>query len=380
MAFLRTHGVALLLLFVPIAGALQLFRPEARTAIFATSVIAILPLAAYMGRATEALTVHLGQGIGGLLNATFGNAAELIIGALALRHGLTDLVKASLTGSIIGNVLLVFGAAALAGGLRHPVQRFNRTAANTGTTMLFLSAIGLIVPAVFHWLSRNTPNPPELELDTEIAVVLFATYCLSLVFTLKTHRHIYGPPAEELPAAERRAGVRGPLLMLLGATVGVALMSELLVRSVTDAARSMGMSQLFVGVIVVALVGQRGGTLLGRHARSEGQDGRRFEHSRRILDADCLVRRTRPRVSELRHRSRTDGSALHGVRNRRRRPVGGEHRLHCARWRDPLDGRRSAPGHLCDAGAWLLLPPIRFQVDSIWTTCSKMDNFDRSLS
>ena len=121
--------------------------------------------------------------------------------------------------------------------------------------MLCLSAIGLIVPGVFHWLSRNTPNPPELELDTEIAVVLFATYCLSLVFTLKTHRHIYGPPAEELSAAERRAGVRGPLLMLLGATVGVALMSELLVRSVSDAARSMGMSQLFVGVIVVALVG-----------------------------------------------------------------------------------------------------------------------------
>ena len=255
MAFLRTHAVALLLLFVPLAGALQLFRPEARTAIFATSVLAILPLAAYMGRATEALTVRLGQGIGGLLNATFGNAAELIIGALALRHGLTDLVKASLTGSIIGNVLLVFGAAALAGGLRHPVQRFNRTAANSGTTMLLLSAIGLIVPAVFHWLSRDMPDPPELELDTEIAFVLFATYCLSLVFTLKTHRHIYGPPEEVLPETDRAGGLRGPLLVLLSATVGVALMSELLVRTVTDAAGSMGMSQLFVGVIVVALIG-----------------------------------------------------------------------------------------------------------------------------
>ena len=112
--------------------ALELFAPERHIAIFFTSVLAILPLAAYMGRATETLAEHLGGGIGGLLNATFGNAAELIIGALALRAGLTDLVKASLTGSIIGNVLLVFGAAALVGGLRHPVQRFNRTAAGTG--------------------------------------------------------------------------------------------------------------------------------------------------------------------------------------------------------------------------------------------------------
>jgi Ca2+:H+ antiporter len=255
MPFLRQHALSVLLVFVPAAAGLQWLQPDAGTWIFLTSVIAILPLAAYMGRATEALTVRLGQGIGGLLNATFGNAAELIIGALALRHGLTDLVKASLTGSIIGNVLLVFGAAALAGGIRHPVQRFNRTAANSGTTMLLLSAIGLIVPAVFHWLSRNTPDPPELELDTEIAVVLFITYCLSLVFTLRTHRHVYGSPGEDAPADERRGGLRGPLLMLLAATIGVAFMSELLVRSVTDAARSMGMSQLFVGVIVVALVG-----------------------------------------------------------------------------------------------------------------------------
>ena len=136
----------------------QSFAPERRIAIFCASALAILPLAAYLGRATERLAGHLGSGIGGLLNATFGNAAELIIGALALREGLTDLVKASLTGSIIGNVLLVFGASALVGGLRHPVQRFNRTAAGLGTTMLLLSVIGLIVPAVFHLLSRGRPN------------------------------------------------------------------------------------------------------------------------------------------------------------------------------------------------------------------------------
>ena len=139
-----------LLAGVPIALAVGYLAPERHVLVFVTSALAILPLAATMGRATEVLAERLGGGIGGLLNATFGNAAELIIGALALREGLVDLVKASVTGSIIGYVLLVFGAAALVGGLRQPVQRFNRTAAGLGTTMLLLSAVGLIVPAVFH--------------------------------------------------------------------------------------------------------------------------------------------------------------------------------------------------------------------------------------
>jgi Ca2+:H+ antiporter len=269
--FLRNHGLLLLLGLVPVSIALELVAPERHIAIFCTSVLAILPLAAYMGRATETLADHLGGGIGGLLNATFGNAAELIIGALALRAGLTDLVKASLTGSIIGNVLLVFGASALVGGLRRPVQRFNRTAAGLGTTMLLLSTIGLVIPAVFHRLSRGVPNAPELELDTEIALVLFLTYCASLVFTLKTHRALYGPPVaghaasstvEEpaLSGARQRRVERSPVvgravLTLFGATIGVAVMSELLVGTASDAARSLGMSELFVGVVVIALVG-----------------------------------------------------------------------------------------------------------------------------
>jgi Ca2+:H+ antiporter len=264
VSLLRGRGLLLLLVFVPVAIGIELFAPERHTAIFVASVLAILPLAAYMGRATETLAEHLGGGIGGLLNATFGNAAELIIGALALRAGLTDLVKASLTGSIIGNVLLVFGAAAFYGGLRHPVQRFNRTAAGLGTTMLLLSTIGLVIPAVFHVLSRGTPNAPELELDTEIAVVLFVTYCASLVFTLKTHRGLYGPTAAREASSEsasekpdRASGrsVSNALLMLLAATVGVAIVSELLVGTVNEAAKALGMSELFVGVVVVALVG-----------------------------------------------------------------------------------------------------------------------------
>jgi len=242
----------LLLTAIPAAIALKLLAPESHTAIFAASAVAILPLAGYIGRATETLAARLGSGVGGLLNATFGNAAELIIGALALRHGLTDLVKASLTGSIIGNVLLVFGLCALVGGIKHrPVQRFNRTAAGLGTTMLLLSAIGLTVPAVFHFLAKASGSEVDLTLDTEIAVVLLLTYIASLVFTLKTHRGLY--------ASDQNGHVTGSVwpavAMLCGATIGVAWMSELLVGSVSEAARALGMTELFIGVVIVAIAG-----------------------------------------------------------------------------------------------------------------------------
>src|SRR5204863_3472836 len=136
----------LMLACAPAAVFLHLWAPDRHVWIFTAATLALLPLAAAIGRATETLADHLGGGIGGLLNATFGNAAELIIGTLALRAGLVDLVKASITGSIIGNVLLVFGAAAFAGGLKHRVQRFNRSASGMGATMLLLSAIRLSIP------------------------------------------------------------------------------------------------------------------------------------------------------------------------------------------------------------------------------------------
>jgi len=265
MNFLKRHGILLLLVLAPVAIVLHWLAPEQHTAIFFASVLAIVPLAGQMGHATEVLAERLGGGIGGLLNATFGNAAELIIGAFALRAGLFDLVKASLTGSIISNVLLVFGASALVGGIRHSIQRFNHTAASLGTTMLFLSAIGLIVPAVLHWLSRLSPDPPrELELDTAIAVVLFVTYTISLLFQLRTHRNLYGSPPESSPeeeadadleAAATHGNVRQAIITLLLATVGVVVMSELLVDEVTETARRLGMSELFIGVVIVALVG-----------------------------------------------------------------------------------------------------------------------------
>ncbi len=243
--------------FIPASAALAYWTPERHIAVFITSVLAILPLAAYIGRATESLAEQLGGGMGGLLNATFGNAAELIIGALALREGLTDLVKASITGSIIGNLLLVFGASALVGGLKHPVQHFNRTAAGLGTTMLLLSTIALVVPAVFHRLSRGMPNSPELKLDTEIAVVLFITYCLSLVFTLRTHRAISGMAVQPAAGADamHTQSRKQSILTLLSATAAVAVVSEVMVGSVEATARDLGFTELFVGVVIIAFIG-----------------------------------------------------------------------------------------------------------------------------
>jgi Ca2+:H+ antiporter len=237
----------------PAALVLDRFAPGRHTAIFVTAALAIIPLAGYIGDATDDLARRFGGAVGGLLNATFGNAAELIIGIIALRRGLTGLVKASLTGSIIGNVLLVFGMCAFVGGIRYPVQRFNRTAAGMATTMLLLSAIGLTVPAVFHLLARRGGSTAELRLDTEIAVVLLLTYCASLVFTLKTHRDLSG--LTETSERPPRGSAWRPVAMLAAATAGVAWMSELLVGAVDDAARALGMSDLFTGVVILAIVG-----------------------------------------------------------------------------------------------------------------------------
>jgi Ca2+:H+ antiporter len=224
-------------------------------AIFIASILIIIPLAGQIGRATHELSDRFGGGIGGLLNATFGNAAELIIGALALRAGLPELVKASITGSIIGNVLLVFGASAFAGGVKHRTQRFNRTAASIGTTMLLLSAIGLVVPAVFHRIARASGPAPDLRLDTEIAVVLFMTYGAGLWFMLKTHRDLFSGNVDTSGHTADRRSVWPSVWRLLAATAAVAVVSEFLVEAVTEAAASFGMTQLFVGVVVIAIVG-----------------------------------------------------------------------------------------------------------------------------
>ncbi len=248
----------LLLVFVPIAIALEYVVHARAEWIFVTACLAIIPLAGLMGKATEHLAERVGEGIGGLLNATFGNAAELIIATMALRAGLYDVVKASLTGSIIGNILLVFGLSALVGGARRSVQRFNKTAANLGTTMLTLAAIGLVVPAIFHFIVAGGPVVAEQDLSLEISIILMITYVLGLVFTLRTHKHLFaGGHGEEADEAIGTKGwsTRKSLLVLLIATAFVALMSEFLVGAVEATAKSFGMTEVFVGVILVAIIG-----------------------------------------------------------------------------------------------------------------------------
>ncbi|MGE0679808.1 MAG: calcium/proton exchanger [Candidatus Binatia bacterium] len=257
IAGVKIDLLLLLLTFVPIAIVLEIMHVDP-VWIFVASAAAIIPLAGLMGKATEHLAQHVGAGLGGLLNATFGNAAELIIAFMALRAGLLDVVKASITGSIIGNVLLVLGLSVLAGGVKYQTQTFNRTAAGLGATLLALSAVGLVVPAIFHFVVRGHPNAHEQELSLEIAVVLFITYILSLVFALKTHSHLYAGEAahEGNEALSVETWSQGKsVLVLLVATVLVALMSEFLVGAVEHTAQTFGMTEVFVGVILVAIIG-----------------------------------------------------------------------------------------------------------------------------
>lgn len=256
-----------LLIFLPIAVVLELTH-SSPVSIFVTSCLAIVPLAGLMGKATEHLAEKTGAGIGGLLNATFGNAAELIIAALALRKGLHGMVKASITGSIIGNILLVLGLSILAGGIKFTQQRFNRTAAGLGSTLLALSAVGLLIPALFHWvaeekLRRGTLTQTrelllERSLSLEISVVLFLVYVLSLVFSLKTHKDLFLGEAGSHQAHEglkAEWSLKKAAAVLVLATAGVAIVSEFLVGAVEATAHAWGLTEVFVGVIVVAVIG-----------------------------------------------------------------------------------------------------------------------------
>ena len=259
----RSGWLMALLVAAPIAIGLRL-AGAGPIWLFVAACVAIIPLAGLMGRATEQLAERLGPGIGGLLNATFGNAAELIIALFALFNGLDDVVKASITGSIIGNILLVMGASLVAGGLKYDIQKFNRTAAGTGATMLVLAAFWMLVPAIFHGLPEVTTADVflEHELSVGVSIVLLASYGAHLVFSLKTHKGLFNPTPDETDAGADAAHAHGPLwstrkavAVLVGATLFVAWMSEILVGAVEGASHELGLNAVFVGVIVVAIVG-----------------------------------------------------------------------------------------------------------------------------
>jgi Ca2+:H+ antiporter len=252
----------LLVPFIPIAVVLELVDASP-TAIFLTSALGVIPTAALMGKATEELAARSGPGIGGLLNVTFGNAPELIIALFALGAGLHEVVKASLIGSILGNILLVMGAAMFIGGLGRERQFFDRTAASVQAAMLLLAAAALAMPAIFELVEGKglpTPGAEIVNYDSKVetlsllvALVLIATYVAGLLFSLKTHRDLFNPEADEHGGEPWT--VRKSVIALAIAGVFVGLMSEILVGSISEAAKSIGLSEFFIGAIVVAIVG-----------------------------------------------------------------------------------------------------------------------------
>jgi Ca2+:H+ antiporter len=218
-----------------------------------------------MGRATEELAARSGPGIGGFLNVTFGNAPELIIAFFALNEGLQEVVKASLIGSILGNILLVMGAAMFIGGRKRDRQRFDRTAANVTALMLLLAVVAMIMPALFELVQgTGLPRPDAKAVDYDsdveklsvgVALILLATYVAGLIFSMKTHKDLFNPEHGPEDHVGEPWTIRRSVLMLAGAGVAVGVMSEILVGSITEASESIGLSPFFVGVIVVAIVG-----------------------------------------------------------------------------------------------------------------------------
>jgi Ca2+:H+ antiporter len=241
-----------LLVFVPAVFAVHFLRPEAHTLAFLLSVLAIVPLAALLSRATEAVAARTGDAVGGLLNATLGNLTELIIALSALRAGQYTLVKASIAGAIVTNSTFMLGMSFLLGGLKHHLQEFNRHNARVQAGLLFLATVALLIPSAVGKADAVHALAFAQELSVALSVVLIAAYGLGLLFTLKTHREIF---AGDDHHGEAAWPIGKALAVLAGVTVVVALVSEIFVESVQEAAHDLGMTPAFVGFIVVALVG-----------------------------------------------------------------------------------------------------------------------------
>jgi Ca2+:H+ antiporter len=256
----------ILLFAVPASMAMGYFHASP-VLVFATACLAVLPLASLMGEATEHVAARTGPTIGGLLNATFGNAAELIIAIMGLRAAALaiadpakvatyiNVVKASITGSIIGNLLLILGLAFVAGGLKRPVLRFNRTSTGMSAGMLFLSVVSLVLPALYHAVHRADADLrlDERTISLEMSVVLLLTYAASLLFTLRTHSRLLGGEAHPVEGPTWTMGKAGVVLAL--ATVGVAIESELLVHAIGEVTSTLGLNAMFLGLIVIPIIG-----------------------------------------------------------------------------------------------------------------------------
>jgi Ca2+:H+ antiporter len=252
---LRRNPLLWLLVFVPVLFASQKLAPESHTLLFVLSVLAIVPLATLLSHATESVAAKTGDAVGGLLNATLGNLTELVIALAALRAGQYTLVKASIAGAIVTNTLFMLGASFLLGGLKYHVQEYNRVGARVQAALLFLATVALLVPSAVGEVDAAVRAAFAQKLSLGLSVLLIAAYALSLLFSLKTHREVFASGEPEAEGGEAPWPLGLALATLGGVTVLVALVSEVFVESVQEAAMAFGMSPAFVGFIVVALVG-----------------------------------------------------------------------------------------------------------------------------
>jgi Ca2+:H+ antiporter len=255
----KSSAIYILLVFAPIAAALE-FAHADHLVLFVVSAIALIPLAKLIGDSTEHLATHYGPTAGSLLNVTFGNAAEIIIAVVAISAGLLDLVKASITGAIIGNILLILGLSVIMGGFRFKEQTFSRESIGIQASMLFLAIIGLAVPTILiSTISSPSENQGQVQLLSDaLAIILLIVYILGIVFTFITHKHLFTPP-ETIEDIHESHGAhwskKKAFLLLAISMVGVIVVSEILVASVETTGEELGFGELFVGAIIVGIVG-----------------------------------------------------------------------------------------------------------------------------
>ena len=242
-----------MLVFVPISFIAE-FMHVSSSIMFILAALSIIPLAGLMGKGTEEISFYSGPKIGGFLNGTFGNATELIISFFALKEGLFEVVKSSIAGSIIGNILLVLGASMLAGGLKYKTQTFNKKVVEVSSSMLLFAVVGLCIPALFtHTVDSSLINTRYEGLSVIVAIIMFSIYILSLVFSFYTHKDIYSVTSEETGTANW--GLKKSIMVLVAATVLIAIESEFLVSGIDSITKSFGLSEFFVGIILIPIIG-----------------------------------------------------------------------------------------------------------------------------
>lgn len=243
-----------LLIFIPISFVAEFFHASP-SLMFAFAALSIIPLAGLMGEGTEEISFYSGPKIGGFLNGTFGNATELIISFFALKQGLFEVVKSSVAGAVIGNILLVLGASMLAGGLKYKTQTFNKKVVEVSSSMLLFAVVGLCVPALFtHTVDKSLLNTRYEGLSIVVAIIMFAIYIFSLVFSFFTHKDIYSVDHED-EGGSAKWSLKKAILVLIVSTVLIAIESEFLVSGIESVTKSLGLSEFFVGIIIIPIIG-----------------------------------------------------------------------------------------------------------------------------